>query len=119
MNEVKRREASLEAESQGFGIGQIRFGNFNPGILSPLAFFEFAPRADEASDRVAGIEQARRQTAANVAGGSCYRKPSGLYCFHHSATRLSGFLQQADIESLGSGFLDELLIDRLVHPRRS
>ena len=119
MNEVKRREASLEAESQGFGIRKIRLPDLHSGILSPFAALQLRRRADETTNGITRIEQTRSEPSANVAGGSCYRKPSGLYCFHHSAARLSGLLQLADIESLGSGFLDESLIDRLVHPRRS
>jgi hypothetical protein len=70
MNQVKRGIAPFEVVRHGFGIREICFPNFHVRIVKPLAGFEFARRAHEASYGVARIQQTWRETSANVAGGS-------------------------------------------------
>jgi hypothetical protein len=70
MNQVERGRAYLQIARQGLGILKIRLPDLNSGIFCPFAVVELGRRAHEATNHVAGIEQARSETPANIASGS-------------------------------------------------
>ena len=70
MNQVECRLAPFEIACEGFGVRKIRWPDLYSGIFNPFASLQLGWRADEATNGIAGVEQARSETPADVAGGS-------------------------------------------------
>jgi hypothetical protein len=81
MNEVECRLAPFKIACDGFGVRKIRLPDLHSGILSPFAALQLRRRADETANGIAGIEQPRSETSANVTGGSGNRDTLWIRAF--------------------------------------
>src|SRR6266566_2492157 len=92
MHQVECPLTSLKMACNGRSIRQIRLPDLHPGIFHPVSALELPWYAYETTNRVAGIEQPRSQTSANVTGGSGYRDTLRLGGFRQwvSLTMFSG-----------------------------
>jgi hypothetical protein len=81
VNQVECRLAPLEIACEGCGVRKIRLPDLHSGILSPFAALQLARRADETTNGVTRIEQARSEPSANVAGGSGNRDTAWIGAF--------------------------------------
>ena len=85
MNEVECGLAPFETAREGLGICKIRFANLHPEISNPFSTLQLARGADKAPNAIAGIKQARSETSANVASGSCDRDKLRFKSFNQVA----------------------------------